>query len=63
MISADQIVMLIGASAVLMLAANKVRGFGLSLETKVWIALVWALIIVALVMIGAHLPAAERFAG
>ena len=62
MISADQVVMLAGASGALMLASNRLKGFGLGFELKIWMLLAWALIITALVLVGQHLPVG-RFTG
>lgn len=55
MISTEQIVALAAISGSMVLAGNKLSGFGLSFETKAWMALAWALIITALVVICAHL--------
>lgn len=62
MITSNQVVMLIGASGALMLATGNLRRFQLSFEVKAWMLLAWLLIIVALVVIGGHLPA-SRFDG
>lgn len=58
MISGDQIVALATISGAMVLAGRKLSGFGLSLEVKVWMALAWALIIGAVVVIANQLGTA-----
>ena len=53
---------LLGLAGALMLATGNLRRFQLSFEVKAWMLLAWLLIIVALVVIGGHLPA-SRFDG
>ncbi len=54
MIHSDQLAMLAAATLALMLASQRFNGFRLSLEVKVWMALAWALIIVGVTLIAAH---------